>query len=286
MKSVLTPVITVHWRPPEGLDQGRDVARIGDEQIGRADHDRNEAVRLKGEHVVERQRRQECFALGADRRGDPGVDLLQIGDQVAMGQHRPLRHAGRPAGVLQKGDVGRLDRRFGERLPSSELKRAIETLRPLEAKDGDGATDATDDHVDDLPPRAAQLIARAGDHDGLDARAADRLFEDARKVLQHHDRFRARIGELMAKLARRIQGVAIDDDIARAERPEHGDRVLQQVRQHQRDAGAARQANHVLQVSPERARLLVQFAVRDRFAHADEGGPVAKLGDAGREKLA
>ena len=254
-------------------------------RIRRADHHRNEAVRLQREHVIERQRRQERFAFRADRSRDPGVDLLQIGDQVAMGQHRPLRHAGRPAGILQKRDVGRLDRRFRERLRSSELERAIEAHRPLEAKGGNRPPDVAHHKIDDPPPRAAQLIADAGDHDSRHGCAADRLFERAGEVLQHHDRFRARIGELMAELARRVERVAVDDDVAGAQRPEHGDRILQQVRQHQRDASAARQANDVLQVSSERARLLIKFAVRDRLAHADKGGLVAKLGDAGGEKL-
>ena len=185
-------------RLSQRLDEGRDVARIGDQEIGCADHHRDEAVRLKGEHMVERQRRQERFALGTDRGGDPGVHLLQIGDQVAMGQHRPLRHAGRPAGVLQERDVRRLDRRFRERLRSPKRERAIEALRLLEAIGGNRAPDVAQDKIDDPPARAAQLIAGAGDHDRPDRRAADRLLEHAGEVLQDHDRFRARIGELMA----------------------------------------------------------------------------------------
>ena len=84
----------------------------------------------------------------------------------------------------------------------------------------------THDEIDDRPSGQAQLVARASDDDGPDRRALDRLFERLREVFQHHDRFRARIDELMMELARGVERVAVDDDIAAAQGPEHSNRIL------------------------------------------------------------
>ena len=77
----------------------------------------------------------------------------------------PFGVAGGSPGVLKKCDVGRLDSRFRERLQPAQRKRAIEAHRPGQAPGGDGAPDMAQDEIDDQPPRAAQLIARAGDDD-------------------------------------------------------------------------------------------------------------------------
>ena len=96
-------------RSAQRLDESRYVARIGDHEIRRADHQRHEAVHLQRKHMIERQCGDEHFALAPDRRSEPGMDLTQIGDHVAMGQHRSFRNAGGPAGVLKKRDVVRFD---------------------------------------------------------------------------------------------------------------------------------------------------------------------------------
>ena len=214
------------------------------------------------------------------------MHLAQIGDDVAMGQHRPFRHAGRPAGILKERDVGRLDGRFRERLQPAQGEGAIEAHRPREPPRGNGAPDMTQDEIDDRPSGEAQLVARAGDDDGPDRRALNRLFERLREVFQYDNRFRARIDELMIELARGVEWVAVDDDITCPQGAKEGDRILQQVRHHQRDASAARQARDILQVARELAGLLVEFAVRHRRAHAEEGGPVAELLDARFDEIA
>ncbi len=255
-------------------------------KIRGADHQRHEAVHLQREHMIERQCGDEHLAFRADRRRDPRMNLAQIRDHVAMGQHRALRHAGGAAGVLKERDIVRLDRRVGERLLRSQRERAIEAHGLRQAEGGNGAPDVAHDRIDDEPFGAAQLVAGAGDDDDFDRRPVNRLFERAGEVLQNDDRLGARIGELMLELARRVQRVAVDDDVARAQRAEGGDRILQHVRHHQRDAGAARQARNILQIAREGARLQVQFAIGHRLAHADEGGPIAKLFDACLDEIA
>src|SRR5271156_5412703 len=95
---------------------------------------------------------------------------------------------------------------------------------------GNGVPNMTQDDIDDRPSREAQLVARAGDDNSPDRRSVDRLFERPSEVLQYDDRFRPRIEELMVELARGVQRVAVDDDVARAEGPEHRDWILHEVR--------------------------------------------------------
>ncbi len=236
--------------------------------------------------MIERQGGDEGFAVGLERRGDPCVDLAQVGDHVAMGQHRALGHAGGAAGVLKKGDVVRLDGRVGERAPRAQGQRAIEPHGVGQTKGGNGAPDVAHRRIDQRALDAAQLIASAGDDDEFERRPVGRLLDRGGEVLENDDRLRAGIGELVFELARRIERVAVDDHIARAQRAERGDRILQQVRRHQRDAGAPRQAGDVFEVACESARFQVEFAIGNRLAHADEGGAVAKPGDAFGDEIA
>ncbi len=204
-----------------------------------------------------------------------------------MGQHRPLRHARGPAGILKERDIVWLDRRVGKRLARSQSQRPIETRRLRQAEGGNGAPDMPHDRIDDEPFGAAQLVAGAGDDNCFERRRAiDRLFERAGEILQNDNRLGPRIRELMLELARRVQRVAVDDHVARAQRAERGDWILQHVRHHQRDTGAARQARNALKVAGEGARLPVQFAIGHRLAHADEGDPVAKFLEACLEEIA
>ena len=151
---------------------------------------------------------------------------------------------------------------------------------------GNRAPDMAQDKIDHWRLGPAQLIASASDDDGFDRRAANRLLERAGEVLQDDNRLRARIGELVAKFARRVQWVAVDDHIARAQRAERGDRILQQVRHHQRHAGALGQARDILEVVRESAGLQIQFAIGNRLAHTDEGDPAAKLVEAFGNEIA
>ena len=84
----------------------------------------------------------------------------------------------------------------------------------------------------------------------------------------------------------RVQRVAIDDHMARAQRAKGGDRILQHVRHHQRDTGVPRQSRNILQVARDAARFQVQFAIGHRLSHADEGGPITEFFEAGLNEIA
>ena len=49
-------------------------------------------------------------------RTHPVLDLDRVGDQVVVREHRCLRHAGRAAGVLEEGDIVRINRHARRRL--------------------------------------------------------------------------------------------------------------------------------------------------------------------------
>ena len=55
-------------------------------------------------------------------------------------------------------------------------------------------------------------------------RARQHLLHHVREVLQHHDRRRAGVRELVLQLARGVQRVRIDDDEPGAQGAEQGDR--------------------------------------------------------------
>ena len=61
------------------LDETRNVARIGDQHVLRADLEEGEAVRREREDVIQRQRRDDALlALGGRSRLDPGIGLSTL----------------------------------------------------------------------------------------------------------------------------------------------------------------------------------------------------------------
>ena len=92
--------------------EARNVARIGDQHVQRAELYAGQAIHHQREHVVERQcadinelLRHGPATCVAQRGRNPGFELQDVGDQIAVQQCRPFRDAGGPAGVLQEGDV-------------------------------------------------------------------------------------------------------------------------------------------------------------------------------------
>jgi hypothetical protein len=153
--------------------------------------------------------------------------------------------------------------------------RVVERHRARQRPGRDHLLDAADDEIDDHALEAEQ-IAHAGDDDVLDRRLRDHLLDGVRKILQHDDGFGAGILELMFEFARRVERVDVDHRETCAQHRGGGDRILQHVRHHDRDARAALEAAS-LQVGAERQRHLVEVAVADRLVHADERLAVGEL---------
>ena len=118
------------------FDEAADVPRVGDQQVViAADH---HAHAITGERidVIKRQRRHhDLAALLEDRQPvgpmlqHAGVDLLHVGDQIAMGQHRAFRRTGGAAGVLQHSDVVQRQRHPLQTIAHAQLQSTFERDR-------------------------------------------------------------------------------------------------------------------------------------------------------------
>ena len=232
------------------LDEARDVARVRDQQVAAAGaHGEQEAGRQR-EDVIERQRADDHQAVVLrhvlDRRLQPRVVLQHVRQDVAMEQGGALRDAGGAAGVLQEGDVITGERRLAEGLGAAGGERGVERDRLRQREGRHHLLHAADDEVDDHALEAEQVAHRGEDH-VLDLGLADHLLQRGGKILDDDDGFRAGVVQLVLELARRVERVDVHDREAGAQDRRGGDRVLQDVRQHDGDARALLQAE-VLQV--------------------------------------
>src|SRR6185369_3769735 len=98
----------------------------------------------------------------------------------------------------------------------------------------------------------------------------DHIPQRVREVLQNQNRLRAGILQLMLQLTRRVQRIRIDDRQPRPQRAEQRDRILQNVRQHDRDPIAPPQLRALLQPRREVARTAVEFGIAQRAPEAAE----------------
>ena len=124
-----------------------------------------------------------------------------------------------------------------------------------------------DREVDQRATPPAQHVAQAGQHHMLHLRAVDHLRERLGEVLEHDDRFGAGVLELVFQLARRVQRVHVHHGVARAQDSGNGDRVLEHVGHHHRDAGALLHAA-ALQPGGEEFGIGVQLRVGHELVHA------------------
>ena len=107
----------------------------------------------------------------------------------------------------------------------------------------------------------------------FDVGLVDDALELVREILEDHDAAGTAVFELVLKFARRIQRIDVDGDQPRAKQAAHRDGVLQDIRQHDRDAFAARHAEGLLQVTGEMHGQFVELPVAQRGAHIRVGGP-------------
>jgi len=85
------------------------------------------------------------------------------------------------------------------------------------------------------------------------------------------------VAELVQQLRRGVQRIGVDHDQARAQRPEHRDRILQRVGQHDGEAITFPEPL-LLQPCGEGTREHVELPVGELGTHLDEGDALAVLG--------
>ena len=245
------------------LEHGRQVARIGDQDVGAAHAHRQHHVRVEAEDVIDRQRADGDDLLAVrdllQRRLVPGLGLQDVGDEVAMQQHRALAHAGGAAGVLQHRDVVGADLGRLERLAAALRERVVEAHRAGQVERRHHLLHLAHDVVDDQRLRKAEHVAHRGEDDLLGRHRRHHLLQHAGEVLDDDDRLGARVLQLVLELARRVERVDVDDDEPGTQDRRHRDRVLRHVGHHHRDAVALGEALR-LQPGGERARGLVDLA--------------------------
>jgi hypothetical protein len=96
------------------------------------------------------------------------------------------------------------------------------------------------------------------------------------EVLQHHQRFGARVGQLVLQFARGVQRVDVDDGVAGAQHGRHRYRILQHVGQHDRHARPRLQAA-ALQPGRHAGGQAIEFGKGHGLAHAGVGLAVGVL---------
>ena len=167
----------------------RHVARIGDECALGSELEERQG-RSQRIHVIERQRDGHRFDAFLQVGREPRGSLLKVGDHVAVRKDGALRHPGRTARVLQKGNVFVVEAYVLER----------EQLGVERVRERDGFRNVPrGHHVLHVPHGEVhqpsfggrQEIADLRGDDDLDLCLIEDLLERVREVLEHHDRGRS-----------------------------------------------------------------------------------------------
>jgi hypothetical protein len=268
----------------ELLDESWDVARVRDEDVQPAHLRHQEAIHRQREDVIERQRGDDHRRLAGQSVGEDVLALRDVGEDVVVREHRALGDARRAAGVLQEGEVFRRHLEGLHGLARAFLQHVVEALRVRQLEGRHHLLHVAHHEVDDRALHPEQ-VAQRRHHHVLHGRARQYLFERVGEVLQDHDHLGAGVLQLVLELARRVEGIDVHHRVARTQRAEEHDRVLQAVGHHDRDARALAVA---LRLHPggEVAAHLVDLRERQGLAHAVEGRACGELLAALVEELA
>ena len=157
------------------------------------------------------------------------------------------------------------------RRPAARVERVIPADHAVDPEPGHELLDVPHHEVHQRRLREAEHVAEAGHHHVLHLGIVDALLEHVPEVLEHHDRTRAGINELMAKLACGVQRVRADDDETGAQRAEERNRILQDVRHHQGDALALGEPGSRGEEPREVLCEPIELGEGDAHAHVLEG---------------
>ena len=231
--------------------------------------------------MIQRQRRDHDLLPFLDDRVPllvqllhVGVDLLHIGDQVAMSQHGAFSHASRPAGVLQDRNIVQRQRHWLEPMPSAIPQHVLERHGLGQAVRRHHLFHMLDRGVDQQPLERRQHVADTRLDEDLDTRIGYDLLYQLAEGIQVYQRPCTGILELVAHLPRGVQRVGVDHDQPGTQGTEDSNRVLQQVGHLYRDAIAGLQVSVVLQPGRESRRVPLQVRIGQRHAHVAECGTV------------
>ena len=123
----------------------------------------------------------------------------------------------------------------------------------------------------------AEHLAKRGDNHIAHGCFMNHFFKSVRKVFNNDNGGRTGVNQLVLKLARGIQRVAVHHHAACAQGAHKGNGILQQVGHHQCNAITSSKTQR-LKPACKGLGHVVQFAIAYGLAHADVGRLVGELG--------
>ncbi|MNZ49966.1 hypothetical protein D3C78_677450 [compost metagenome] len=265
------------------LDEAADITRIGDQHVVVAIDHHAHAVRGEGIDVVQRQRCDHHLlaflhqrpAVRAQLR-QAGVDLLHVGDQVSVSEHRALGQARGATGVLQHGEIVQAGPDRLQRVAAPQAQGFGEAHGGGQAVVRHHLLHVLDHCIDQQPLERRQHVAHARFDQVLDAGVGQHLLYQLAEQVDVDQRPRARVLELVAHLAGGVQRVGIDHHQPGPQRAEHGDRVLQDVRHLHGDAVARLEIGVALQIGGKGGGQAIQLGIAERHTQVAEGRAVGE----------
>ena len=161
----------------------------------------------------------EIGRLRLDRVGvlHPQRILRDIGQHVAVQQHRALGDAGRAAGILQEGDVVAADLGRLEGLAGAVFSASLNLTWPGSDQSGTIFFTRRTTKLTSMPLRPSRSPI-AATTTCLTGGFRDHRLQRRGEILQDDDRFGAGILELVLELARRVERIDVDHGVAGPQR--------------------------------------------------------------------
>jgi len=177
------------------------------------------------------------------------MGLLQVGHDIAVGQHCALRHTSGPSGVLEVGEIVMGHGHRHQPVGGTATQGIAKAHVPRQVPGRHHLLHMAHHQVNQQGFRKAEHVSQPGDDHVTHRCAGHHLLKGMSEVLHDHDRLATRIPKLMLKLPGGVQRIHIDHSETRAQHREHGDRVLQAVGHHQCHPGTFGQFQLTLEIA-------------------------------------
>ena len=162
--------------------------------------------------------------------------MLQIGEHVAVGEHRPFGRARRAARVLQEGDVIRRELDPGQWALCPTLHGVEQRYGFRDVPFGHHFLDVLDEAVDQPALGCGDEVADLGADDVADRGLREHFLKGVSEVFQNDDGTGAGVLHLGFEFAGGVERVDVHYRQSGAQDAKQGDGVLQQVGHHDRHA--------------------------------------------------
>lgn len=206
-----------------------------------------------------------------------GIDLLHVGDQIAMGEHRALGQPRGATGVLQNGNILQTSRHDLQAAVAPQAQRSLEAdgLRQMEFRDH--LLDLVDNGIDQPALGSRLHVAHFHFDQVFDGRVRQHFLHQLAEQIEIDQRPGAGVLELMSHLPRGVQRVGVDHRQTGTHRTEYGDRVLQDIGHLYGNAVTRHQLRVLLQIRGEGGGVTLEFRVGQRHAHVAERRSVGEF---------